>query len=223
MISVPPNFRSTTPAVRVVTGLDLGQQQDYTALTRIEWTPDRPRFDMPKPNQYAMPTLYRWPLQSKYLEIVGRLARYFNQPDTIGSMLVIDHTGVGRPVYEQILSDLTRANCSFTMLGVTITGGHAVSNHAPGHWRVAKGVLVGVMRAVMGTGRLKAAPSEHSHTLIRELETFKVKVSAVGNETFESWREKDHDDLVLATALALWAAETIDQGPDGETQFERTR
>jgi hypothetical protein len=25
-----------------------------------------------------------------------------------------------------------------------------------------------------------------------------------------SWRERDHDDLVLATALATWAAETMD-------------
>ena len=28
-----------------------------------------------------------------------------------------------------------------------------------------------------------------------------------GNETFESWRERDHDDLVLAVALAAWLGE----------------
>jgi hypothetical protein len=33
---------------------------------------------------------------------------------------------------------------------------------------------------------------------------FRVKVTLAGNETFESWRERDHDDLVLAVALALW-------------------
>jgi hypothetical protein len=26
-------------------------------------------------------------------------------------------------------------------------------------------------------------------------------------ETVESWRERDHDDLVLATALAAWVGE----------------
>ena len=32
-----------------------------------------------------------------------------------------------------------------------------------------------------------------------------MKVKALtGNETFESWRERDHDDLVLAVALAIW-------------------
>jgi hypothetical protein len=34
-----------------------------------------------------------------------------------------------------------------------------------------------------------------------------VKVSAAGNEAFTGWRERDHDDLVLAVALACWLAE----------------
>jgi hypothetical protein len=29
-------------------------------------------------------------------------------------------------------------------------------------------------------------------------------MTAAGNETFESWRERDHDDLVLSVALACW-------------------
>ena len=32
----------------------------------------------------------------------------------------------------------------------------------------------------------------------------RVKVTLAGNETFEAWRERDHDDLVLAVALALY-------------------
>ena len=35
-----------------------------------------------------------------------------------------------------------------------------------------------------------------------------VKVNvATGNESFEAWRERDRDDLVLATALPLWYSE----------------
>jgi hypothetical protein len=48
---------------------------------------------------------------------------------------------------------------------------------------------------------------EQARDLLRELETFKVKVTESLNETFESWRERDHDDLVLALALAAWTAE----------------
>jgi hypothetical protein len=40
------------------------------------------------------------------------------------------------------------------------------------------------------------------------LSTFRVKVNiAMAQESFEFWREKDHDDLVLAAALPLWYPE----------------
>jgi hypothetical protein len=34
-----------------------------------------------------------------------------------------------------------------------------------------------------------------------------VKTIASRTETFEAWHEREHDDLVLATALAVWGAE----------------
>jgi hypothetical protein len=47
-----------------------------------------------------------------------------------------------------------------------------------------------------------------AENLAHELSSFKVKVNVnSGKETFESWRERDHDDLVLAVALAAWLGE----------------
>jgi hypothetical protein len=43
--------------------------------------------------------------------------------------------------------------------------------------------------------------------LAKEMQTFRVKVTTAGNETFESWRERDHDDEILAVAMALWFCE----------------
>ena len=43
--------------------------------------------------------------------------------------------------------------------------------------------------------------------LMKELQTFRVKIRTSANETFESWRERDHDDMVLAVALAVWMGE----------------
>jgi hypothetical protein len=41
--------------------------------------------------------------------------------------------------------------------------------------------------------------------LKQELSTFKRKVSLkTGHDSYEHWRESDHDDLVLAAALACW-------------------
>jgi len=40
--------------------------------------------------------------------------------------------------------------------------------------------------------------------LTEELSLFRAKVTLAANETFEAWRERAHDDLVLALALALY-------------------
>jgi hypothetical protein len=40
--------------------------------------------------------------------------------------------------------------------------------------------------------------------LADELLAFRAKISARGHHTSEAWRESDHDDLVLALALACW-------------------
>ncbi len=32
-------------------------------------------------------------------------------------------------------------------------------------------------------------------------------MSSAGNDTYEAWRESDHDDLVLAAAIACWWGE----------------
>jgi hypothetical protein len=68
---------------------------------------------------------------------------------------------------------------------------------------------VSVLQVLLGNRRLRVAEGlAEARTLQRELEAFKVKLTAAGNEQFESWRDRDHDDLVLAVALAAWAAES---------------
>jgi hypothetical protein len=47
---------------------------------------------------------------------------------------------------------------------------------------------------------------------LRELLNFRVKISLSGHDTYEAWREQEHDDLVLAVGLAAWLAEN---GRDG--------
>jgi hypothetical protein len=53
-----------------------------------------------------------------------------------------------------------------------------------------------------------APPLPESATLKRELLSFRVKVNpATAHDSYEHWREGDHDDLVLATAMACWFRE----------------
>lgn len=60
----------------------------------------------------------------------------------------------------------------------------------------------------MTSGRLKIAKAlPEAPALINELQNFKMKTTPAGNDTYEAWRESDHDDLVLASAIACWCGE----------------
>jgi hypothetical protein len=45
------------------------------------------------------------------------------------------------------------------------------------------------------------------------LTTFQVRITPSANETFGTWREGAHDDLVLAVAIVAWIGERQYKGP----------
>ena len=49
--------------------------------------------------------------------------------------------------------------------------------------------------------------------LMQEMRAFRVKITRAANETFGARREGDHDDLVLAVALAAWWGERHGSAP----------
>ena len=64
------------------------------------------------------------------------------------------------------------------------------------------------MQVLLQSRRLQVARGlPMASVLVRELETFRVKITSSANETFEAWRERDHDDLVLAVAMAAWVGD----------------
>jgi hypothetical protein len=92
------------------------------------------------------------------------------------------------------------------IVSVLITSGHTI-HFEDRAWHVPKKELVSVLQVLLQSGRLKIANLPERELLVKELLAFQVKITAAANETFEAWRERDHDDLVLATALACWWAE----------------
>jgi hypothetical protein len=115
-------------------------------------------------------------------------------------ILVLDATGCGRPVVDIF----RRYGLGVKKLApVTITAGsHATCQG--GWWTVPKRDLAGAVAVGLEQRTLRIAPGlKLAPVLAQELTTFRVKTTAAGNETFESWRERDHDDLVLAVALAV--------------------
>lgn len=178
-------------------GLDLGFAADSTALAILE-RPAR------KEQPYQVRHLQRFLLGTPYTEIVPDVATLMRTPQLRGSFLVVDQTGVGRPVVEL----LQRADIPGAVVPVTITAGMATTRQEDGSYHVAKKELVSVLQILLQSRRLKVARSlADAEVLVREMQNFRVKITASANETYEAWREGQHDDLVLAVALACWYAE----------------
>jgi hypothetical protein len=197
-------------------GLDLGQANDYTALVVVEkiitYMQEARRDDGPwlnhhikTQNIYHVRHVERFPLGTPYPTITKTVAeKRMNAPQLNGNaILIVDKTGVGRAPVELL------HEAGLGPVGITITGGDSVSRDDAGDYRVPKRDLASTIKVLLQNGQLKFAEKLPLAELLKEeLLNFRVKISeASGHDSYEAWREKDHDDIVLATALACWYAE----------------
>jgi len=186
------------------TGLDLGQTTDYSALAVLEQTRE-PAHDDPgrMVKHYAVRHLQRFPLGTPYTAICTEIGELFAINPLIRTHLVVDQTGVGRPVVDL----LAQARVQARIRAITITGGQQASLAADG-MHVPKKELVNTLQVLLQTRRLQVAPAlPEARTLVKELLDFKVKITESAHETFGNLREGTHDDLVLAIMLAAWQGE----------------
>ncbi len=189
-------------------GVDLGQANDYTAISVVEKV-EHP--DVSKPRLYRLGHLERLPLGTSYpnqVERVGEIIkRLMGAPMHLDGRtywdgdvtLIVDATGVGRPVV-----DLLR-QAGLKPKAVTITGGDAATS-TDGYHRVPKRDLVSRLQVALQKGVLRVQSDLSLAQVLRdEMLAFRVKLNARGHDTYgNDWRENPHDDLVLATALALY-------------------
>jgi hypothetical protein len=215
-------------------GCDLGQAADYTALAIVQRFEDRayfgedgkelegadlnwvltcrdprhmPAVRLESSTTYDVVHLERLPLGTPYPKVVTTLRQLLGNQALAGSPrlerrppeLVVDATGVGRPVVDALRADGLRP------VPVTITGGDLVTPGRPG-WRVPKRDLIGGLSVLLQNQRLRiAAALAFARTLTDELLRFRVKLDPVtAHDSYGAWREGDHDDLVLALAIAVW-------------------
>jgi hypothetical protein len=190
--------------VTYLVGLDIGQRSDRTALAVVEETAD----------ELMLVALER--VQHKPYPEVAQLVA-----DTMAALteaaLLVDCTGVGRPVTDQLVAlgvRLTRIN---------IHGGSAVTRLDDGTLSVPKRDLISSLVVAFESKRLRiAAGLPHADTLEREAAAFQMKLSASGHDSYNA-REGEHDDLVLAVSLPVWhvgrrpppaASASVDPAPD---------
>jgi hypothetical protein len=190
---------------RFFLGLDLGQSVDHSALVALQRTalPTtlkctsywRTRY------RYEVRGLKRWPLKTSYTQIATDVAVLVAEPPLAGCVLGVDKTGVGAGVLEII--QVARPNA--VIRPILITAGHEVTPDGAGY-KVPKVELVAVVTALLESDRLAIPRSiPEAKTLGKELQAFRAKVTVAGNEQLAAdWRTRQHDDMVLALAIAAW-------------------
>jgi hypothetical protein len=224
-------------AARDIIGLDLGQAQDYSALSLVERVLEptgrfvdtgrkqlmqyhrKPPEMVPVVEPETRPRLNvtdltRFPLQTDYVVMAKtvhaavdalRAGYRDGQPAPI---LVIDHTGVGRGVFDIFRHE----RLGVPLIGITIQSGHTARRHPdrPWEWSVPKKDLVSALQVAVQADRLRVAPAlALAKQFTKEMQAFRMKITAAANVTYEAWREGDHDDLVLSVAMACWMAERL--------------
>jgi hypothetical protein len=198
-------------------GLDLGQSADYTALAIVQVVKEVDFEEKPgKIKSYLhLRHLERYPLRTPYTTIADgvsalmrseELNRYEHDPSRgrtarAKTQLFVDKTGVGAGV-----TDLLKAKGLY-FTPITIHGGEK-SHREHGAYNVPKKDLVAALEVPFDTCALKVAEGlELWPTLKEELLNFRRKQNQkTAHISFEHWRESDHDDLVLACAMACWGA-----------------
>jgi hypothetical protein len=181
-------------------GVDLGQTTDFTAVALIERPSEWPEDGVV---HYALRHLQRFPLKTPYTAIVPAVVQMARSLPGY-PVLVVDQTGVGRAVVDLLQS----APLPGRMVPITITAGHQATVLEDGSHHVPKKDLVGCLQVLLESRRLRVARGmPEADTLVREMQDFRVKITAALNETYSAWREGKHDDLVLAVSLACWLAE----------------
>lgn len=141
--------------------------------------------------------------QETYPEIVEKTQFLMDHPRFVDNCtLIVDATGVGVPTM-----DFMRRN-GLSPIGVWITGGSSVGmNTTGGYYTVPKLELINALQLASDSGYIEFANGidpKMVEQLMHELRNFKEKKTAAGNQTWEAWREKDHDDLVLSLAMNIW-------------------
>jgi len=195
--------------------LDLGQSQDYTALAVVQRVPMFNPQTGQRWIELHLKHLERFALKTPYTQIADYMRGLLTGPPFTQDIrdghrirkvrweLIVDKTGVGVAV-----TDLLKER-RIPFYGVTITGmGQRVNRPASREFNVPKQDLVSALEVPFHKDILKVAKGLEGWPQLREeLLNFRRKQNTrTAHISYEHWRETDHDDLVLAAALACWKA-----------------
>lgn len=157
-------------------------------------------------DHFVLGHLERFDLRTAYGEVALRARDLVKMCPGV-TALVVDASGVGRPVIEMM------RDAGLSPVAITSTGGQKVRHDWQTGINVPKKLLVSNLRALLEQGRIRwPADLPLLKTFEHELRTFKGKETASGGETAAAEQSRGHDDLVMAVALAAWEMKRVPTG-----------
>lgn len=180
-------------------------------------------------NQYHIRHLERLPLRTPYTRVVDKVLELIkklfpahlypvNRWGERGEVvLIVDYTGVGRAVVDMLyqkIQDFGKGEPNVRLWPAAITGSQGRASFEPGpfislpkHELIFSGGVIPLQ-----DGRLKWGPKIRDRKVLEdELKNYRRNQNiATGAQTFEPWREGEHDDLLFAVCLAGWAWRRFD-------------
>jgi len=208
-----------------IVGVELGARMENTAISVTEraHVPTGERFNAMQYDhragrqrlesrekvtiEYRVRHLERRIPPVRYKGVAERVAELVG---VVGDCVVaMDLTRTGRPVHSLIMKaihEATKDAVSVKHCPLTVTGEFGAVSHSPDvGWLVPRRDLVSSALLLFEQEQLKIAEGlDLAATLSREFQDFKPKAP---KEELEGWRLGRNDDLVLAVALSVWAAE----------------
>ena len=185
-------------------GMDLGQRQDYTAIAVVERRDAARAYLAPQFDSIAVRHVERLALGTPYPAVVARM-RAIVQSDALRGdcSLTVDATGVGVPVVEMLRAG--RLGCE--ICAVTMTGGEREHSIGSAWVSVPKRDLIAGVQVLLERGELRIARDlRGARMLLRELMDVQARAKGNGGTRVGADGHGEHDDLVIALALACWKA-----------------
>lgn len=185
---------------------DLGQANDYTAISIIERLVKGDGIMGPEKRgirSLRLRHIERPVRGTPYPDIVDRILELYRSPQLEGTnkSVVIDLTGLGRPVYDLMRS----AGFNSSLSAISITGGMDVT-YGHSHYNVPKRDLISSLQVNLQNNTLRIAKNlKEADVLVEELANFQTRISDDGRDTYGG-RSGVHDDIVLSVAMGTWLA-----------------
>jgi hypothetical protein len=151
----------------------------------------------------------RWPLKTPYSVVIPKVLEIATRDDIRPApKVVVDMTGVGAAVFEQVCTEL-RLHEQIEVYGISITAGSTWAVRGPRMYNVSKVELTSCLAESLGCRRVKLCPRangrkmDNAAILEKELRDFKIKTTKTGTQTAAAFNS-DHDDCVMSISMPIW-------------------